>query len=176
MKQRIFCVLNTHTLAGVTIYKKPEVFLVLLSVGETIVDWPVFCGVGIINYLSLFCTTSSFKIRNTKKRQVSSHAPKITDNRLCVLPRTNPGLFPLSSSLEVKRNWDSCKNQIIRKTPSLKFCFSDRLWVHHSLTPLPPLGDVVPKKYLLASILLEIQHCSGWEGRGRLASFTIIIR
>ena len=123
MKQRIFCVLNTHTLAGVTIDKKPEVFLVLLSVGETIVDWPVFCGVGIINYLSLFCTTSSFKIRNTKKRQVSSHAPKITDNRLCVLPRTNPGLFPLSSSLEVKRNWDSCKNQIIRKTPLLNFVF-----------------------------------------------------
>ena len=57
MKQIIFCVLNTHTLAGVTIDKKPEVFLVLLSVGETIVDWPVFCGVGIINYLSLFCTT-----------------------------------------------------------------------------------------------------------------------
>lgn len=57
MKQRIFCVLNTHTLAGVTIDKKPEVFFVLLSVGETIVDWPVFCGVGIINYLSLFCTT-----------------------------------------------------------------------------------------------------------------------
>ena len=45
--------------------------------------------------------------------------------------------------------------------------------------PTSPSGDVVPKKYLLAltaSILLEIQHCSGWEGRGRLASFTIIIR
>ena len=45
--------------------------------------------------------------------------------------------------------------------------------------PTSPSGDVVPKKYLLASaasILFEIQHCSGWEGGGRLASFTIIIR
>ena len=48
MKQRIFCVLNTDTLAGVTTDKKPEVFLVFLDVGETIVGWPVFCGVGII--------------------------------------------------------------------------------------------------------------------------------
>jgi len=44
MKQRIFCVLTTHTLAGVTTDKKPEVFLVFLGAGETIVGWPVFCG------------------------------------------------------------------------------------------------------------------------------------
>lgn len=74
MKQRIFCVLNTHTLAGVTIDKKPEVFLVLLSVGETIVDWPVFCGVGIINYLSL-----SFVLR---------HLLKSATQRNCRFPRT----------------------------------------------------------------------------------------
>ena len=47
MKQRIFCVLNTHTLDGVTTDKKPEVFLAFLGVGETIAGWPVFCGVDI---------------------------------------------------------------------------------------------------------------------------------
>ena len=96
----------------------------------------MFCGVGIINYLSLFCTTSSFKICNTTELQVSSHTPKTMDNRLCVLPRTKPGLFPLSSSLEVKRNWES--------------------WVHHSFSPLPPRAMLCQKSTYLHRLHL---HC-----------------
>ena len=51
------------------------------------------------------------------------------DSRLCVLPRTNPGLFPLSSSLEVKRIWES--------------------WVHHSFSPLPPRAMLCQKSTYL---------------------------
>ena len=45
--REFFCVLNTHTLAGVTTDKKPEVFLAFRGVGKAIAGWPVFCGVDI---------------------------------------------------------------------------------------------------------------------------------
>ena len=79
------------------------------------------------------------------------------------------------ATMEDKRTWDCVKNPsklLLRKTLLLATIFLSALssYPHHPLPhPPPPQQCFGPQK-----ILLKIQLCFGWEGRGGVTSFTNI--
>lgn len=103
----------------------------LLLVGLCFVVWVLFS----ILLSFVVCHLLTAPIRNTK---FSWHTLKTMDN--------NPSLFPLYSSLEVKRNWNRWKNPKISKTPLEIFFLIAFGFITRS--PHFPLGRCSAKKVL----------------------------